>query len=136
MTVIVRPGSSLPPGGPDGPEDAPETAFDVRTIRSDATRATVHVSGVLDAGGARLLAEVIDGHIRAGRRFLRVHVGGLRQLGADGVAVLAAAHDRLLGGRGTLIVTGVGPHQEAALHAAGAAKQLLLVAPTAAERLD
>jgi anti-anti-sigma regulatory factor len=113
----------------------PVTGFDVRTAGCDATRANLHLSGNLDDGAAVVLAEVIDGHIRAGRRFLRLHVGGLKVLGTQAVDVIAAAHDRLLASKGTMILTAVGGPIEAALRAAAPGSPLLLLPPTAAERL-
>ncbi|HZZ97212.1 MAG TPA: STAS domain-containing protein [Jatrophihabitantaceae bacterium] len=110
--------------------------FDVRTLRCDATRANVRVSGDLDADGAAVLAQVIDSHLRAGRRFLRLHIGGVRSMSEDAVATVAAAHDRLLGRRGTMILTGVSESMEAILRAATPASPLLLVSPTAAEQLS
>lgn len=114
----------------------PRTEFDLRTARCDATRADLHLSGDLDDGAAAVLAQVIDGHMRAGRRFLRLYVGGLRSLGDAAVDVIASAHDRLLAARGTLILTGVGGPIEAALRAAAPGSPLLLLSPTAAESLD
>ena len=118
------------------PDDtsAPDSHFDVHTVRCDATRANVRVSGDLDDGGASVLAEVIDGHLRAGRRFLRLHVGRVRTLGTAAVEVIAAAHDQLLARRGTMILTGVDATLEAVLRAATPASPLLILAPTAAEQ--
>jgi anti-anti-sigma regulatory factor len=114
----------------------PNGGFDVRTTRCDAVRATLHLSGDLDEGGAAVLAQVIDGHVRAGRRFLRMGVGGLRSLGDAAVDVIACAHDWLLAAKGTMILTGVGGPIEAALRTAEPGSPLLMVAPTAAEALD
>ena len=107
--------------------------FDVRTTRADATRANLQVSGRLDAGSAALLQHVIDGHVRAGRRYLRLHVGGVESISADALAVVAATHERLLALRGTLILTGVHDRIEPVLRAAAPASPLLLLAVTAAD---
>lgn len=109
--------------------------FDVRTSRSDATRANITLTGDLDEDAAAVLAEVIDGHVRAGRRFLRMHVGGLRSLSHASVDVIARAHDRLLGVRGTLILTGVVGPVEAVLRSAAPGSPLFLLPPTASENL-
>jgi anti-anti-sigma regulatory factor len=108
--------------------------FDVQTTRSDELRANLKVSGLLDSGAAAVLGQVIDGHIRAGRRFLRVNVGGVRSLGDSAIDVIARAHERLLARRGTMILTGVSAGMEAVLRAATPASPLLLVSPTAADR--
>jgi len=109
--------------------------FDVRTIRTDSTRATLEISGRLDARSAPLLAEVIDGHLRAGRRFLRLNVAAMTDLDRAGADVLVACHDRLLGARGTLILTGVGETVEDSLRERDLDDRLFLIAPTAAELL-
>jgi anti-anti-sigma regulatory factor len=109
--------------------------FDVRTTRCDATRAMLDLSGNLDDGAAAVLAEVIDGHVRAGRRFLRMYVGGVGSLGHAAVEVIAGAHDRLLAAKGTMILTGVRAQTETALLTAAPGCRLLLVGPTAAEEL-
>jgi anti-anti-sigma factor len=126
---------SLSVGTDRNGQSAPGTGFDVRTLRCDATRANVRVSGDLDADGAVVLTQVIDGHMRAGRRFLRLHIGGVRSMGDEAVAAIAAAHDQLLARRGTMILTGVSRPMEAVLRAATPASPLLLVSPTAAEQL-
>jgi anti-anti-sigma regulatory factor len=122
---------------PQNDDDArtPAAGFDVQTLRSDDVHANLTVSGHLDAGGAVVLAEVIEGHLRAGRRFLRLHLGGIESLSQQALAVIATAHDRLLARRGTMILTGVGPGLETTLRAATPASPLLLLSPTAAERL-
>jgi anti-anti-sigma factor len=125
MTLHIEADRSVPTGG-----------FDVRTARCDATRANLHLSGDLDDGAAVVLAEVIDGHVRAGRRFLRLHVGGLRSLDDAAVAVLAQAHERLLTARGTMILTGVRGPIEQALRAAAPASPLFMLPPNAAESLN
>lgn len=116
MTLSVEAGSNLPASG-----------FDVRTSRCDAARANLSVSGDLDADGAAVLAQVIDGHVRAGRRFLRLHLGGVRSLGDAAMLVIARAHEQLLAARGTLILTGVEGRIEAALRLAAPASPLLLL---------
>lgn len=109
--------------------------FDVRTARCDATRANLYVSGDLNADGAVLLGEVLDGHIRAGRRFLRLHVGRLRSLSDAALEVIASAHDRLLAHRGTLVLTGVSEHMQTRLRAAAPASPLLVLPAAADERV-
>ncbi len=93
------------------------------------------MSGDLDADGASVLAQVIDGHLRAGRRYFRMHVGGVRAMSAEAVEVITAAHEQLLARRGTMILTGVHASVEAVLRAATPTSPLLLVSPTAAEQL-
>jgi hypothetical protein len=72
--------------------------------------------------------------VRAGRRFLRLHVGGVRALSPSAVEMIAAVHERLLARRGTMIITGVCAPLEVELRAATPASPLFLIAPTAAEQ--
>lgn len=123
MTLSVEAESASPVGG-----------FDVRTARCDATRANLRVSGRLGEGGAAVLAQVIDTHLRAGRRFLRLHLGALEAISDEAVEVIAAVHDRLLAARGTMVLTGVEPALETTLRRATPASPLLILPPTAAER--
>lgn len=114
-------------------QQAPTTGFDVRTARCDETRANLHVSGDLGGDGATVLAQIIAGHLRAGRRFLRLHIGDARALGDSTIAVIADAHEQLLARRGTMILTGVSPAMEDVLRAATPTSPLLMIRPTAAE---
>lgn len=107
--------------------------FDVRTLQCDTTRASIRLAGWVDTDGAAVLEHVIDGHLRAGRRFIRMHLGEVRTLSAAAVRVIATAHDRLLTCRGTMILTGVSDPLDAVLQRAGAQSPLLVVSPTAAE---
>lgn len=122
MTLSVETGRSIPTGG-----------FEVRTSSCDATRANMSVSGDLDGDGAAVLAQVIDGHVRAGRRFLRLELGSVRTLCTAATAVIARAHEQLLASKGTLILTGVGGPVEAALRTAAPASPLLLLPATASD---
>ena len=127
MTLTVT------PDGTSTSDPAYGGSFDVRTSKSDASRANLQVSGHLDADSAALLQQVIDGHLRAGRRYLRLHVGGVRSIDGAALAVIATTHERLLASRGTLILTGVRDDIEPVLRAAAPASPLLLLAVTAAE---
>jgi anti-anti-sigma regulatory factor len=109
--------------------------FDVRTVAADASRAAVRVTGDLTAGFAGLLAEVIDGHLRAGRRFVRLNVSGVHVIDGAVIAGLHRAHHAFLERRGTLILTGVGPVVHAALARTGLLDDLLVLPPTAHEHL-
>jgi anti-anti-sigma factor len=106
---------------------------EISTVLSDATRAEIRVVGELDGAAAVLLHEVVDGHVRAGRRFLRLDLSGVRLVSDAGAATLAGAHDRLLARRGTVILTGVDSALRQQFHEHGLAERLLIIAPTAAE---
>ncbi len=129
MTPILEPDST------DHADEQPAGGFEVRTVGSDASRARIEVGGDLDAGAAALLAEVLDGHARAGRRYLRLDLAGLRSISAAAVAVIAGVHERLLGAGGTMILTGVGTATDAALRAATPTSPLFLLPAGAAETI-
>jgi anti-anti-sigma regulatory factor len=116
-------------------EQAGTGSFDVRTVAADASRAAVRVTGDLTAGFAGLLAEVIDGHLRAGRRFVRLNVSAVHVVDGAAIAELHRAHRAFLERRGTLILTGVGPVVHAALALTGLLEDLLVLPPTADEQL-
>lgn len=116
-------------------EQAGTGNFDVRTVAADATRAAVRVTGELRAECGLLLGEVLDGHLRAGRRFVRLNVSGVDALDAAAGFELQRAHRAFLERRGTLILTGVGPVVRAALAVDGLLDDLLVLPPSAAEPL-
>jgi anti-anti-sigma regulatory factor len=115
-------------------EHASRQRLDIRTIAVDASQATVRVSGELSSGCAALIAVVLDGHLRAGRRFVRLNLGGAHTIDRAVVAQLRSAHRAFLERRGTLILTGVGPEVAAALSVAGAAADFLVLPPAADEQ--
>ena len=77
------------------------------TIRQDRTRTLVRAEGEWDLANAHVLADALAEHERAGRRFVRLDVSAVTFLDCTCLEVLAAAHVRLLGARGTLVLTGV-----------------------------
>src|SRR5947209_19443807 len=81
--------------------------FTVTTTRCDQRRAHLQVRGGADPASAEVLQAVLDGHIRAGRRYLRVDMAGSTVVDVAVLHVLSAAHHRLLAVRGTLIITAV-----------------------------
>jgi anti-anti-sigma regulatory factor len=115
-------------------EQADTGNFDVRTVAADATRASIQVTGQLSAGCVVLLGEVLDGHLRAGRRYARLNLSGVHTIDPTAGAVLLSAHRAFLDRRGTLILTGVGALMRAALAADGLLDNLLVVPPSADEQ--
>jgi anti-anti-sigma regulatory factor len=81
--------------------------FTVTTTRCDGVRADLRVCGRLNGRGAQVLRAVLDGHLRAGRRYLRVDIGGAAALDDAALGVLCEAHRWLLAARGTLVITAV-----------------------------
>lgn len=86
------------------------TAMSVETIRFDRLRAHVRAEGEIDISTAAPLWAVLDGHLAAGRRFLRLDVGGVTFLDASGLSGVTQVHRDALAKRGTLVLTGVHTH--------------------------
>jgi anti-anti-sigma factor len=107
--------------------------FDVETVHCDATRVGIRLRGRLDADSALVLAEVIEGHLRAGRRYFRLHVTGVTIADMAGIEAIGRAHRQLLKARGTLIVSGVTAALTRAFAAAGLDAELFVLPPTADE---
>jgi anti-anti-sigma factor len=79
------------------------------TLSKDRTRALVRAVGEWDLAGADALADVLEAHERAGRRFVRLDLSAVTFLDCACLEVLVTAHARLLASRGTLVLTGVTP---------------------------
>jgi len=116
--------------------EAASDSFDVHTTAYDRFRAALRVRGGLDAASAPVLAEVIAGHLRARRRFVRLDVLGLQICDPGAARVLLEAHRSLLAERGTLILTGVTRTLHHALEQAGLAQDLFTVPACAHEQAD
>ena len=114
--------------------NAANESFDVVTTAYDRFRADLRVRGGLEAASAPVLAEVIAGHLRARRRFIRLDVLGLRICDPGAAHVLLDAHRNLLAERGTLILTGVTRALHHALEQAGLAQDLFTVPACAHEQ--
>ena len=79
----------------------------VDTVRFDQTRALIKVNGELDLSTAAPLWAVLQSHLAAGRRFLRLDLSGVTFLDATVLTGITRAHQDLLARRGTLVITGV-----------------------------
>lgn len=102
------------------------------TLRQDADRVDLAVRGNLDDETAPLVALAAGGHVRMGRRYVRLDLGEVTGMNAAGLACIAALHQQLLGCRGTLVLTNVQTELYRRLNEAG--RGLFLLAPTAADR--
>jgi anti-sigma B factor antagonist len=81
----------------------------VDTVGLDQLRAHVRVTGDLDVSTGAPLWAVLDGHLAAGRRFLRLDLSGVTFLDAAALTGISRAHRDALAVRGTLVLTGVRP---------------------------
>lgn len=79
----------------------------VDTVRFDAARANITVVGDLDLATAAPLWAVLQGHLAAGRRFVRLDMSGVTFLDATALSGITRAHQDFLAARGTLVITGV-----------------------------
>jgi anti-anti-sigma factor len=81
----------------------------VDTTHSDAYRALVKVGGDLDISTVAPLCAVLDGHLAAGRRFLRLDLSEVTFLDAAALGGITRVHHEALQSRGTLVITGARP---------------------------
>lgn len=79
----------------------------VETVRFDRARAVIKVLGELDLQTAAPLWAVLESHLAAGRRFLRLDLSGVTFLDATALTGITRVHKELLSRRGTLVITGV-----------------------------
>jgi|SRR5689334_13288905 len=87
----------------------PNARASLTTLRQDPSRALVRAVGEWDLANAEVLAELLEEHEKAGRRFVRLDVSAVSFLDCTCLDVLVTAHRRLLAARGTLVLTGVTP---------------------------
>lgn len=87
--------------------DYPGASMAVDTVHFDSTRANIKVVGELDLATAPPLWAVLQGHLAAGRRFVRLDMSGVTFLDATALTGITRAHQDLLAARGTLVITGV-----------------------------
>jgi len=86
---------------------APDRELAVDTVRFDRLHALVKVRGEVDLATAPPLWAVLEGHVAAGRRFLRLDLSGVTFLDATALSGITRAHQDLLRRKGTLVITGV-----------------------------
>jgi anti-anti-sigma factor len=79
----------------------------VETVQFDERRAAVSVHGDLDVSTAAALWSVLQSHLTAGRRFLRVDLSDVRFIDAAAVTAIVEVHHEALYRRGTLVLVGV-----------------------------
>ena len=106
--LVVAPVAVLP--SPAGSIRVDETGgLDVTTVALDATRVTLQLQGEMDLSNAELLTAVLGSQLAHGRRFIRLDLSRLGFLDCVGLRAIVEGHNRCLGVRGTLVLTGVTP---------------------------
>jgi anti-anti-sigma factor len=101
----------------------------VSTVRFDEQRAAVAVHGDLDVSTAAELWAVLQGHLAAGRRYLRVDLSAVRFIDAAAVTAIVEVHHEALYRRGTLVLVGVTDPIAKVLALTGVAETLFVAAP-------
>jgi len=119
----------------DAPARSPSRAS-LETIRQNRTHALVRAVGEWDLANAATLADLLDAHEKAGRRFVRLDLSAVTFLDCTCVGVLVSVHRRLLAGRGTLVLTGVTPRVLRLLRLAGLDDVLLTTSASDLEIID
>ncbi len=123
MTSVV----ATPDPGLSGDDEDPGPPVGEIAFTADATRASIRVRGDLSGRAVARLAECLDLHLDAGRRFVRVSLAATESVDPVGLEVLARVHQVLLARRGTLILTGVGAAVQRRLADAGLDRELFVV---------
>jgi anti-anti-sigma factor len=103
----------------------------IRTSRSTGQRATVSVHGDLDVATAAQLWSVLQEHLSAGRRFLRVDLSAVTFVDTAAVSAIVEVHHEALYRRGTVILEGVTPPVARVLALTGVADTLFIAGPRA-----
>lgn len=98
----------------------------VRTTEHDDLRALVKVRGEVDLGTSAPLWAVLEAHLGAGRRFLRLDLSRVTLLDATALTGIVRVHRTLLERRGTLVVTGVRGMVGRVLRVTGLDRELLV----------
>jgi anti-anti-sigma factor len=101
----------------------------IETLGSDDRRATVAVRGDLDVSTAAELWSVLQEHLAAGRRFLRLDLSAVRFLDTSAVTAIVEVHHEALYRRGTLVLAGVTPPVAKVLKLSGVADTLFIAGP-------
>jgi hypothetical protein len=84
-------------------------SFEVTTVGADLMRATIRTAGALTLPASAALIGMLRAHLRAGRRYLRVDVGGSRVVDPAVLASLTSAHRQVAACGGMLVFENAGP---------------------------
>lgn len=93
----------------NAPTTVTTTRASLTTVRQDRAHVVIRAVGEWDLANAHILAEQLDEHEKAGRRFVRLDVSDVTFLDSTCLSVLLTTHQRLLAARGTFVLTGVTP---------------------------
>ena len=85
-------------------DDSPPS-FEV--VRVSGSRASLRAAGELDLAAVEGLSSILAAQLAAGRRFIRLDLSAVTFIDCSCLGVLVAAHHRLRGTRGQLLLTDV-----------------------------
>jgi anti-anti-sigma factor len=108
----------------------------VDTVECDASRALVKVAGELDLATVSPLWAVLDCHLAAGRRFLRLDLSEVTFMDAAALGGIIRVHHQALDHRGTLVITGARPPVTRMLRLTSLDEVLFVGGPRADDDLD
>lgn len=101
----------------------------VETVGVGRLRAHVRVSGDLDMATGAPLWAVLDGHLAAGRRYLRLDLSDVAFIDAATLTGIVRIHQCALAERGRLLLTGVRPRVARVLRLGGVDRVLFVSTP-------
>jgi len=104
----------------------PGELLSIETVRVDDRRASVSVHGDLDVSTAAALWSMLQNHLTAGRRYLRVDLSAVTFIDASAVTAILEVHHEALYRRGTLVLTGITPAVAKVLALTGVDETLFL----------
>ena len=123
---------------PRPPEDLalPDEFPSIETVRFDERRAVVAVHGDLDVSTAAELWSILQRHLTAGRRYLRVDLSAVTFIDAAAVTAIVEVHHEALYRRGTLVLVGVTAAVAKVLALTGVDETLFVAGPGLTSRAD
>ena len=98
----------------------------VQTTAQDDWRAAIALRGELDVANADDLRIELTAHLDAGRRVIRVDVGGLEFMDSTALGALVTASRRCTAEQGSLILTNAPPRMRRLIDLAGLEHVLLV----------
>lgn len=101
----------------------------IETTRLGDRQAQIKVRGNLDVSTAAALWAVLQSHLAAGRRFLRLDLSALSFLDTAAVAAIVEVHHEALYRRGTLVLVGVNERVARVLALTGVGETLFVAGP-------
>jgi anti-sigma B factor antagonist len=126
---FAEPGGRMTSTAPRPPEDL--ELLSVETVRFDERRAAVSVHGDLDVSTAAALWSILQNHLTAGRRYLRVDLSAVKFIDAAAVTAIVEVHHEALYRRGRLVLSGVSAAVAKVLSLTGVDGTLFIAGPPA-----